>query len=155
MSTHGLDPAQLAIEGHGAVEVDVATELPVRVMLAGPIKHWWVEWESERHVTYTTWRDAVRVALVKEGCLVYSPHRAWQGAWHEAAQSVNDAAIAMADVMLDLTPPGVLAEGTAAELAEAERVGTPVLAAPPGDADDLVTLIAAVEEFRLGNDQGF
>lgn len=150
-----LDPDQLAIEGHGAVEVEEATELPVRVMLAGPIKHWWVEWGSGRHETFTTWRDAVRVALVKDGCLVYSPHRAWQGAWHEAAQSVNDAAIAMADVMVDLTPPGVPAEGTAAECAEAERVGTPVLAAPPGDADDLARLLEAVGTFRLGNDQGF
>ncbi|MHA3701406.1 hypothetical protein ACXR2U_04420 [Jatrophihabitans sp. YIM 134969] len=153
--TSGLDPAQLAIEGHGAVEVDEATDLPVRVMLAGPIKHWWVEWESPRHVEYTTWRDAVRVALVKDGCLVYSPHRAWQGAWHEAAQSVNDAAIDMADVMIDLTPPGVPADGTAAECAEAERVGTPVVAAPPGSADDLAHLLEQVAEYRPGNDQGF
>lgn len=143
-----LDPAQLAVEGHGAVEVDAATDLPVRVMLAGPIKHWWVEWDSDRHVAFTTWRDAVRVALVKAGCLVYSPHRAWQGAWHEAAQSVNDAAIAMADVMLDLTPPGVPADGTAAECAEAHRVGTPVLAAPPGDAADLARVVAAVTAYE-------
>jgi hypothetical protein len=142
--TTALDPAQLAVEGHGAVEVDEPTSLPVRVMLAGPIKHWWSEWGSERHETFTQWRDAVRVALVKEGCLVYSPHRAWQGAWHEAAQSVNDAAIAMADVMLDLTPPGVPAAGTAAEVAEAQRVGTRVLPAPPGDAEDLARLVATV-----------
>ena len=103
-----LDPELLAREGHGAVQVDLPTEEPLIVMLAGPIKIWWApgQWDSPAHREFVRWRDAVRVACVKAGFLVYSPHRAWQGAWSESAQRVNDMAIEMADVVLDLTPPG-------------------------------------------------
>jgi hypothetical protein len=147
-----LDPALLAREGEGAVQVDLPTTTPLMVMLAGPIKVWWDEgmWDSEVHTVYTEWRDAVRVACIKAGHLVYSPHRAWQGAWSEVAQEVNDRAIEVADVMLDLTPPGVQADGTAAECAHAAGCGTPVVAAPPGDAEAVAELIARLEGLRAG-----
>ncbi len=144
-----LDPELLAREGHGAVQVDLPGSEPLVLMLAGPIKVWWQAhmWDSPVHRRYVQWRDAVRVACVREGFLVYSPHRAWQGAWSESAQRVNDMAIEMADVLIDLTPPGVIAEGTVAEVAHASRVGTPVLALPPGDAITLGEAIALLGKF--------
>jgi len=140
-----VDPELLAREGHGAVQVDLPTDEPLVVMLAGPIKIWWApgQWDSPAHREFVQWRDAVRVACVKAGFLVYSPHRAWQGAWSESAQRVNDMAIEMADVVLDLTPPGVEADGTLAEIAYADKVGTPVRPLPPGDAQTLT--VALVE----------
>jgi hypothetical protein len=139
-----LDPELLAREGHGAVQVDLPATEPLVVMLAGPIKIWWTDgmWDSPAHRAYTQWRDAVRVACVKAGFLVYSPHRAWQGAWSEHAQRVNDAAIEAADILVDLTPAGTVADGTVAEIAHAQRVGTVVVAAPPGGRDALTALIA-------------
>jgi nucleoside 2-deoxyribosyltransferase len=126
------------------VQVDLPTEEPLVVMLAGPIKIWWTpgQWDSPAHREFVQWRDAVRVACVKAGFLVYSPHRAWQGAWSESAQRVNDMAIEMADVVLDLTPPDTEADGTLAEVAYADKVGTPVRPLPPGDAQTLATALA-------------
>ena len=145
-----LDPELLAREGHGALQVDLPTTQPLMVMLAGPIKIWWADgmWDTEIHRTYTQWRDAVRVSCVKEGFLVYSPHRAWQGAWSENAQLVNDMAIEAADVLIDLTSAGIAAEGTIAEVAHAHRVATPVIACPPGDGPTLETLIATLHSLR-------
>jgi nucleoside 2-deoxyribosyltransferase len=145
-----LDPALLAREGEGAVQVDLPIGRPLLVMLAGPIKIWWADgmWDHPAHDQYTEWRDAVRVACIKAGFLVYSPHRAWQGAWNEAAQLVNDKAIEVADVMLDLTPDGIPAEGTDAETAYASAVGTPVVAAPPADGTALAELIERVSAYR-------
>ena len=147
---NSLDPELLAREGHGAVQVDLPTTQPLVVMLAGPIKIWWEEgmWDSEMHRRYIEWRDAVRVACVKAGFLVYSPHRAWQGAWSEKAQRVNDMAIEASDILLDLTPPGITADGTVAEVTHAQRVGTPVVPAPPGDGDSLAALLSELSERR-------
>jgi hypothetical protein len=145
-----LDPELLAREGHGAVQVDLPTTQPLVVMLAGPIKIWWDDgmWDTDVHRTYTQWRDAVRVACVKEGFLVYSPHRAWQGAWSESAQRVNDMAIEAADVLIDLTPVGIVADGTTAEVTHAHQVATPVVPCPPGDGPTLETLIATLHSLR-------
>ena len=145
-----LDPELLAREGHGAVQVDLPITQPLVVMLAGPIKIWWDDgmWDTELHRAYTQWRDAVRVACVKEGFLVYSPHRAWQGAWSESAQRVNDMAIEAADVLIDLTPVGIVADGTIAEVAHAHQVATPVVPCPPGDGPTLETLIATLYSLR-------
>ena len=145
-----LDPELLAREGHGAVQVDLPTREPLVVMLAGPIKVWWNDdmWDTDEHRVYIQWRDAVRVACVKAGHLVYSPHRAWQGAWSEHAQRVNDMAIEAADVLVDLTPSGVAADGTQAEIAHAERVGTPVISGPPGSGHDLGQILATLHSLR-------
>jgi hypothetical protein len=116
-----FDVELLAREGHGAIEVDLPSERPLMVMLAGPIKVWWQDgkWGSPPHQRYMEWRDAVRVACAKAGFLVYNPHRAWQGPWSQAAQTVNDMAIEVCDVVLDLTPSYTLAEGTAKEVSYA------------------------------------
>jgi hypothetical protein len=145
-----LDPELLAREGHGALQVDLPTSKPLVVMLAGPIKIWWADgmWDTDSHHTYTQWRDAVRVACVKAGFLVYSPHRAWQGAWTESAQRVNDMAIEACDVVVDLTPAGIVADGTIAEIARAQLVATRVVASPPGDGSALAGLIAILRSLR-------
>ena len=114
----------LAREGHGAVQVDESLDRqPPIVFLAGPIKYWWQpgNWDSLLHQDYVRWRDAVRVALVKAGCAVYSPHRAIQGRWNENLQRINDAAIINANVIVVLTPPGVPAEGTDRDAYERTR----------------------------------
>jgi hypothetical protein len=51
-------------------------------------------------------------------------------------------AIEMADVVLDLTPPDTEADGTLAEVAYADKVGTPVRPLPPGDAQLLAMALA-------------
>ena len=97
----------LAIGGNGAVEIDLPDGEPLRVVLIGPIKTWWGRIDSEEYKTYAAWRDLVRAELIHNGCLVYSPHRAWSGAWHESAQRVNDAAIFESDLEVAGNPHGV------------------------------------------------
>lgn len=102
------------------------------IILAGPVKYWWDEnWEMPEHWEYAKWRDEVSAALVEAKYLVYRPHEAFKGTWNEKAQAVNDAAIAVSDLMLNLSPPGVPSVGTDAECRYALTVGTPVMTAPP------------------------
>lgn len=106
--------------------------LIVIVTLVGPIRYWWGErWNTSDHRRYVEHRDAVRLALaILPGVAVYSPHRAFQGAWHPLLQTVNDTAIRMSNVLVDLTPDwldDMVAEGTAEEVAMAERLTLPVL----------------------------
>jgi len=136
----------LAIEGNGAVQVDESpNEVPPIVILAGPIKVWWSEWDSPRHQVYTKWRDAVRVALVKAGIAVYSPHRAIQGAWNEKLQEINNAAIRASDFVIVLTPPGVPADGTDAEIDYANQYEVQLVFAPPGNDEDLNALVSKIK----------
>lgn len=136
----------LAEEGNGAVEIEGQQGQPLMVAVCGPIKVWWGQLDSPEYESYARWRDAVRVALVHAGHLVYSPHRAWQGPWHEKAQVVNDHAIREADAVVVLTPEGVPATGTAAEQRVAEDNGIPVFTAPPGDDEDLALLLLRIRE---------
>lgn len=131
----------LAEEGNGAVESHLPDDRPLLVVLIGPIKTWWGRIDSEEYNDYATWRDAVRVAVIHQGHLVYSPHRAWQGAWHEGAQKVNDAAIVEADVVISLTPPGVEATGTNAEIEVAKKHGKKIILAPPGGEQGIWNLL--------------
>lgn len=133
----------LAQEGHGAVEVEEAAKgTPPRIItLIGPIRCWWTEWNSPRHQEYVKWRDALRVALVKKGYLVYSPHRAIQGRWHPNAQIINDAAILASDLVINLKPNGVPAEGTDKESRLVYSKYIPMLHAPPGNDKDLQDLV--------------
>lgn len=138
----GFDPEVLARAGHGAIEVDLPTRLPLMVMLAGPIKHWWSpgQWGTPEHERYVSWRDAVLALIIREGHLVYCAHTAWRGAWTETAQQVNDAAVMCSHVLVDLTPPGTPAEGTAAEVGLARTSNTQVIGCPPGQSGDLEAL---------------
>jgi hypothetical protein len=140
-----LDPALLAREGNGAVQVDASpSECPPIVTIIGPIKAWWSEWDSPRHQEYTAWRDAVRVALVKAGCAVYSPHRAIQGRWNESLQQINDRAIAVSDLVVDMTPQGVEARGTAGERSVAEKNNVSIYDCPPSGPDGISALLERV-----------
>lgn len=130
----------LSLDGNGAVEASLPQGEPLRAVLIGPIKTWWGRMDSEEYKEYAAWRDAVRAALIYHGCLVYAPHRAWSGAWHESAQRVNDAAILEADVVITVTPPGVEASGTAAEVAVANEAGAEVIHCPPGGAAEILSL---------------
>ena len=135
----------LAQEGNGAVQVEASPEkVPPIITLVGPIKVWWSEWDSPRHQQYTQWRDAVRIALVKAGVAVYSPHRAIQGRWNEKLQAINNAAIAASDYIVVLTPPGVPADGTAEEIEFAQMCGIETINAPPGNDGDIITLIERI-----------
>lgn len=135
----------LALDGNGAVEASLPKGEPLRAVLIGPIKTWWGRMDSDEYKEYAAWRDAVRAALIYHGCLVYAPHRAWSGAWHESAQRVNDAAILESDVVITVTPPGVEASGTAAEVAVAQRAGVAVIHCPPGSASNISSLIAQLD----------
>ncbi len=102
------------------------------IMLVGPIKHWWdANWGTPAHHQYIEWRDRVSTALVDAGYLVYHPHKAFKGAWDERAQAVNDQALEIADLILNLTPPGIPSEGTDGEILKARDFGTTILPAPP------------------------
>lgn len=132
----------LAEEGNGAVESHLPDGRPLLVVLVGPIKTWWGRIDSQEYLDYATWRDAVRVAVIHQGHLVYSPHRAWQGAWHEGAQKVNDAAIIESDVVISLAPPGVESVGTNAEIEIAKKHGKRVILAPPSGEQGIWDLLS-------------
>jgi hypothetical protein len=152
-----VDVASLLVEGHGAVQVESGEDAnPPFVFLAGPIRFWWAEgqWGSELHQRYTKWRDDVRIALVRAGCLVYSPHRAWQGRWNERAQEVNDAAIRACTVVLDLRIPGVPADGTLQEVETAVQAGVPVVPLALGDTDHLGRIIVSLPGTLLSPGDG-
>lgn len=132
----------LAHEGNGAVEAALPEGEPLVLVLIGPIKTWWGRMDSPEYKEYFEWREAIRVEAIHQGHLVYSPHKAWQGAWHEKAQRVNDKAIALADAVIVLTPPDTEAVGTAAEIEVALSHGKPVVYAPPGGAAQLKSVMA-------------
>lgn len=145
MRTRMVD--MLANEGNGAVQVEESpNKVPPIIMLAGPIKIWWSEWDSPRHQEYTKWRDAVRVAFVKAGFAVYSPHRAIQGRWNEKLQDINNAAILASDFVIVLTPPEIPADGTCFEIEYATKHGINVLYLPPSTIEDIEHIIMTINK---------
>lgn len=128
----------------------------MKVMLAGPIKAWWEEWDSPRHQQYVAWRQLLSDSLVQSGHLVYRPHEAWKGEWEGnqgevSAQRVNDEAIRVCDVIVNLTPEGVASDGTDVEMALCNGLKKIVLRYPPPDASDLLTLgrlLATLQEIE-------
>lgn len=138
----------LAIDGNGAVEAYLPDGEPLRVVLVGPIKTWWGRLDSDEYKTYSAWRDAVRAALIYHGCLVYAPHRAWSGGWHESAQRVNDMAILESDLVVTVTPPGVESVGTDAEVAVAEANGVAVFHLPPAGGEELKAFLSTLEDVQ-------
>ena len=100
-------------------------------MLAGPIKAWWDEnWNTTEHWRYALWRERVNTELVKSYWLVYRPHEAFQGTWDERAQSINDFVLRTADVIINLTPPGVPSMGTDGEVLYAKNFDKPIIEVP-------------------------
>jgi hypothetical protein len=138
----------LAEEANGAVETDLPEGEPLVITLIGPIRTWWGRLESPEYAEYNTWRKAIQSAVVHAGHLVYSPHLAWKGAWHEKAQRANDMAIMQSDVVIVMTPPDTVAVGTAAEIKVAEEYNVPLIDAPPGDEDALRALLAQLATIR-------
>ena len=132
----------MALEDNGAIQVEEADPnkpSPPITALVGPIKAWWGKdadgreiWGNAQHCAYVAWRDAVEAFLIKAGCLVYAPYRAIKGSWHERAQRINDTAIRESDAIVDLTPPGIIADGTVAENLYAESNGVVIIKCPPG-----------------------
>ena len=108
------------------------------IMLAGPIKAWWDdEWNTHAHWHYALWRERVSAELVKSYHLVYRPHEAFQGSWDERAQSINDFVLRTSDAIINLTPPGVLSEGTDGEVLYAANYGKTIIdLAPPKRVED-------------------
>lgn len=102
-------------------------------MLAGPIKAWWgpPREGTHEHDHYLAWRETVDRHITRAGHLTYRPHEAFKGPWDERGQVVNDAILLVADVILNLTPPGVPSEGTDAEMVVAGDHAKRVEAAPP------------------------
>lgn len=117
------------------------------IMLGGAIDYWWNEnWETPAHIDYMEWRDEVRQSLVDAGHLCYLPWGGFKGAWDEKAQAVNDKAVEICDVFIDLTPDGIPAPGTDAERALAEMLDKKILFVPPGDWTNLSGLLAISED---------
>ena len=95
-------------------------------------KVWTVQlWDSPEHQKYLKWRRDLRAALIENGYLTYAPHEAFKGRWDERAQAVNDAGIAVCDLMVVLSDVGWISEGTDAEVYYARTVNTPVIWTPP------------------------
>lgn len=103
------------------------------VILAGPIKHWWDDnWDTPEHWHYYAWREFLSTRLVdSHGYLVYRPHHAFKGDWTERGQGVNDTALISADVVINMTPPGVPSDGTDGEVLLASGHGAIIVNAPP------------------------
>ena len=138
----------LAEEGNGAVEAYLPEGEPLRIVMIGPIKTWWGRLHTPAYDLYNEWRNAVRVAMVREGHLVYSPHRAWQGAWHESAQTVNNMAIIESEVVVVLTPPEVPSVGTDAEIEVARHNGVDIIFAPPGEDRHITSLVKELDALK-------
>lgn len=152
MSENLFDPELVARTENGAIQVDLPVGKPLMVVLAGPIKAWWEPgaWGSPTHNTYVQVRDLVREMLVSQGILAYCPYRAWQGAWFEGAQQVNDLAITTANVLIELHVEGVVADGTDEEVAVARRHGVPVVRF---EADGTAAVAQLLTQVRLAAGQ--
>jgi len=124
-----------------AYEDGVARHVPI-IFLSGPIKHWWTCWGSPEHEAYLRHRGQVRSWLIEAGYLTYAPWDGIKGSWDLRAQAINEAAITIADLILELTPPGIPAEGTAEEARFAEAAGVSLVHVVPGiEKQDLLAFL--------------
>lgn len=119
------------------------------VALIGPIEYWWdtpeepLRFTSPAAVRYRRWREDLNDFLVLMGFLVFRPHEAFKGPWDERAQVFNDEMVKIADVVICMRPEGIPGKGTDHELELAERLGKPILDAPPGS--DIKVLLKFLE----------
>ena len=112
--------------------------MSVIVALVGPIEWWWnteddpARFHSPAAVHYRDWRERLSRYLVDQGFLVFRPHEAFKGTWDERAQIFNDHMVEIADVIVNMRPSGIPGKGTDHELELAEKLGKPMVEAPPG-----------------------
>lgn len=103
--------------------------------LAGPIKWWWEEgrWGGPEFLYYDAWRNAINDALVEAGYLCYRPWLAMKGNWDDRFQALNDLALQLSDVVIVMTPPGVVSQGTDGEMLYVKDFDPdkPIVFAPP------------------------
>ena len=148
-----LDPKLLAREGHGAIQCDESKDIvPLIVTICGPIKYWWGEgnWGTPTHKKYIEWRDAVTAVLIKNGCAVYSPHKAIRGPWNEKLQDINNVAIRSSNFIVVLTPENIPAEGTNEEIRYAWAHKVETFFCPPSKLG-LIQLVEYINDFRIDN----
>jgi hypothetical protein len=109
-------------------------------MLIGPVKHWWSDWGSPAHGEYVAHREHVRALLIEHGYLVYTAWDAIKGSWDERAQPINNMAIRVANLIIDLTPRGVPAAGTERERELARKLHGEhrIRSLPPGVSDETI-----------------
>lgn len=138
----------LAEEGQHPVESSLPRVKPLLVVLIGPIKTWWGRLDSDEYRNYSEWRDAVRVACIQAGHLVFSPHQAWQGAWYKDAQKINDFAIIESDAVIVMTPPDTYAPGTADELLVAREYGKEIVEAPPAGEEQIKAMLTQLATLK-------
>lgn len=113
----------------------VLGEAPV-VMPIGPVAYWWdtdtyQNWNTPEHWHYVAYREALNDALIEAGYLVYRHWEAFKGTWNNKMQDVNNIILARADHVINICPDYAWSEGTDEEMEECERLGRPVIFAPP------------------------
>jgi hypothetical protein len=142
-----------------AIKENAALNEPAKfvteVTLIGPIAWWWEKDESGNrrygspaHVHFDQWRDAISDALWEAGrFLVYHPHKAFRGRWTNHAQPVNDTALDLQGVVIDMSPPGTASKGTTAERHYASLNGSQIIEAPPPEhVEEFGSALAALIE---------
>lgn len=110
-------------------------EAPI-VMLVGPVAYWWdtdtyQHWNTPEHWHYVAWRERVNDALVETGYLVYRHWEAWKGTWNNKAQALNNVALDVSDIVVNMRPEYAWSEGTDEELVRAAETGKKVIMAQP------------------------
>lgn len=105
------------------------------VYLAGPIEYWWDKFDEPRAIFYRKHREAVKDFFVKRNYLCYSPWNAFKGDWNEKMQPVNDYVLGLCDIVVNLSPQGILGNGTKGELILAKELGKTIIELPPIEPD--------------------
>lgn len=115
----------------------------IGVFLAGSIEYWWDRpddpnrFMSPAAVEYREWREILSKWFTDNGFLVYRPHEAFKGPWDEKMQQVNDLAITLCHIFVEMTPVGIsLGKGTSRELSLASDLNRSIIWMPPGINDD-------------------
>lgn len=88
-------------------------------------------WDTPLHQQYVRYRrDLQAILIASNRYLTYAPHNAYKGRWVEKAQLGNDANIALADLMVVMSPPNIPTDGTDKEVITAAYDDTSVLYVP-------------------------
>jgi hypothetical protein len=145
---------------NGATEYPGSSNNSTFVFLAGPIREWWKpgRWGDRDHLIYSQIRDEVHETLSAD-FLVFAPHRAWRGPWDVRAQVINDQAISIADIFVQILVYGVSATGTGEEHALAIKRKIPIFTVnvqlhhPDTYRSQLEAIHSQIKEFYHGSDR--